>query len=170
MKSGLRRIATNFFIVSFVALIFVDTFPTKIGRHQQLLDAIDPIYDVTGLWQGPWELFAPGVDRENHRILVEVDFEDGSTRIWNSPDWSEMSCWQKFRNVRKIEFYDRIRSESNRAAWSSFARFAAREVKNGESEPVRARLVVLSKNVPPPGESDPDEWTRTQFHTESLLP
>ncbi|MFT5468653.1 MAG: hypothetical protein ACI8UO_003764 [Verrucomicrobiales bacterium] len=167
MKPDWRRVLVNVFIIGFVALIFIDTLPVRIGHHQQLLDAVDPVLDVTGLWQGPWELFAPNVDAENHRIQVEIEFEDGLVETWTSPDWTETTCWEKFHGVREIEFYDRIRNRSNCAAWGEFARYTAGNVES-KIPAVAARLFVLSKIVPPPGEPAPTEWTRTHFHSEPL--
>ena len=174
MKANWRRLGTNVFIVGFVTLILIDTLPPRLLHHQQLLAVIDPFLDVSGLQQGPWELFAPEIDRENHHIEVEVHFADGSHTTWRSPDWAKVSCWGKFHNVREIEFYDRIRNTSNRAAWSEFARYSANRIASEatSSSPIeKVSLFVISETIPnpdaPKAESAPQ---RDEFHTESLTP
>lgn len=167
-----KRWATNFFIVVFIALVLIDTLPGKLFRHQPLKKAVDPILDVSGLWQGEWNLFSPVVDSENHRLEVEFVFSDGSTHRWQSIDWSKASSLEKFRRVREVEFYDRVRNQSAKDAWSSFAQYALENYAPDSiaSPLVEIRLAVLSEWVSPPGRGGEEETSRVVFHTEPVLP
>lgn len=145
----LKRRLTNIFIVAFLALTFIDTYPGPGAPWQRLQDTVDPLLDVTGLWQGRWGLFAPEVDRNNHHIEVIATFSDGEQTVWRSPDWQELSCLQAFLNIREMEYYERIRYPDNFAAWPAFAKFARRELIPPSETGAEIILIELAQVIRP---------------------
>lgn len=110
----------------FIAVIALDACPAFFRTLDRAKSAIDPLVDVTGLWQGSWQLFAPDVDKVNSRVSAEILFSDGTTVRWNSPDWTKLAPLDRFMRFREAEFYDNIRRDSNSGAWPSFADYLAR--------------------------------------------
>ena len=115
----MKRIVTNVFILTVIVLFTIDVAPTNMYPFtylKQLQNDIDYIMDITGLWQGQWELFSPMPLRVNVRIqavllyryhpyydgelnLVETTDETNEDApklpqtspeyiIWKSPDWN----------------------------------------------------------------------------------
>lgn len=152
------RIGTHVFIAVFLAITLVDTFPFSGRPLERVRDAIDPVIDVFGIWQGTWDLFAPEVDKENHQIEVRYHLAGSPDPVvWKSPLWIEMGCLERFRNSRHIEFYDRIRSPGNSPAWGSYAWYLKGEFE-GESDRVvqKIELASLVERIPPPRDVEPE--------------
>jgi len=146
----------NFVIVTFLVLITIDSFPGDSPVFKELRRIIDPITDVTGIWQEPWGLYAPIVDRENSWIEARVYVEDQAEPVLlRSPDWNTLSCFEKFRNSREIEFYDRIRFDNNSAARPSFAAFLIREYERLQPNDIvtKIELISVTTRTPPPKEA-----------------
>ena len=73
----------NTFLVVLLFLILVDATPSTSLAHQKLKDTIDPLLDVTGLWQETWQLFAPEPDKVNVKVTAHITCADGSSRFWS---------------------------------------------------------------------------------------
>jgi hypothetical protein len=144
------RPALRIAILAVAALIAIDATPTTCALHEGLKEGIDPLTDMTGLWQGSWQLFAPNVDKQNVRVEAEVLFSDGTRARWRSPDWPRLSGWQRFVLFRHQEYYDNIRLERNRAVWPTLAQHIARTLTpvQGEARAVRVTLLRRWSNIP----------------------
>ncbi len=155
------------FLIVLICLMLLDALPTGSKAHKSIVKKIDPVLDVTGLWQGRWRLFAPSADKVNTRLSARITFSDGSTYLWDSPSWSEMSAWQRFTQFRHMEYFDSIRTDKNSGAWDSLARYlgqkalgqkALRQAANANIKRKRQtgtalQTVVLSRHsaeIPPP--------------------
>ena len=131
--------------------MLIDAVPQYTLLHGRLKDAVDPYLDVTGLWQGSWELFAPSPDHVNVRVRATLHWSDGTQTAWEQPCWHTMSPLQKMREFRKMSYYDGLWRPSNRAAWSAFCEKLV-ELKS----PCRAaridRIVMYQDRdvIPPP--------------------
>ena len=150
--SALKRRLTSLGLAAWLLLLLVDTLPRTSLFHQRLKNWVDPVLDVTGLWQGTWQLFAPEADKIDIRVTAEISYADGSTRAWESPDWREMSRWQKFANFRSMEYFDAVRRNENSPAWASLADYLARTVPAADGSSARPTKVILSRHwslVPP---------------------
>ena len=148
------RPALRIAIVAVAALILIEAMPTTCALHQSVKNGIDPLMDMTGLWQGSWQLFAPNVDKRNVRVEAEVLFSDGTRTLWRSPDWPRLSGWQRFVLFRHQEYYDNIRLDRSRAIWPTLARHLARTVppgNGGDATPVRVTLQSSWCDIPKPG-------------------
>jgi hypothetical protein len=118
--SRLQQIAASLFIAVYVTIGLVDATPVVSPFHARVKNALDPLLDATGLWQGDWRLFAPEPRKVN--VYVSATFiADGVSLDWYSPRWTELSVVEKFFHVRHMKFYDAIRLDENRVAWSAFA-------------------------------------------------
>jgi hypothetical protein len=149
-----RRVITNAFLVALLFLFFVDALPVE-DRYRA---SVDPILDVSGLWQEQWRLFAPEVDKINIRVSARVVFADGAAASWHSPDWPSLSVWRRFIGFRHMEYFDSVRLDANSSAWPPLAGYLAKTVPHpsGASSPVIE--VVLSRQwatIPAPGSGQP---------------
>lgn len=143
---------TNLLLGAWLLLVLVDALPRTSLLHQRLKNRVDPFLDVTGLWQGTWQLFAPGPDKIDVRVTAEISYADGRTRSWQSPDWRDMSGWQKFVNFRAMEYYDTVRRNENSAAWESLADYLVQTVPAPDGSSIKPTKVTLARRwslVPP---------------------
>ena len=116
----------------------------------QLAAWTGPVLDVTGTWTGRWNMFAPDPDSSNHRIRAEIEYYDGRSVVWNSPDWPRLSCWQRFWTSRELEYVDVLggtheNSPEKAALWSAFADYLSRKHRTSpspEGNPKKVRFVV----------------------------
>lgn len=167
----MRRRVTNLFLVALLGLLLLDGLPSYSKWQDRGKEFIDPLLDVTGLWQGTWDLFAPEIDRQNNGIEVRVTVRDSNPVTWRSPEWSEIPWGHRAWKIRRMEFFDRIRSDRNRSAWESFARYSQdRLIRDGDlSSPDQIETLELRRHwqpVPLPG-SDlaPEEHIETFFES-----
>jgi len=152
MPRTLKRRLTNLFLGAWLLLLLVDALPHTSLFHQRLKNWVDPFLDVTGLWQGSWQLFAPEADKIDVRVTAKISYADGSTRSWQSPDWRSMSSWQKFANFRAIGYFDTVRQNDNSAAWESLADYLASTVPARGGSSIKPTRVTLGREwslVPP---------------------
>ena len=147
------RIAVHTFVAIFLATTFTDAIAPINPLHQSIENQLGPILDFTGLWQSPWDLFAPEPDKINIRVSASFVYQDGSSGTWYSPDWTRMSIFQRMLHFRDMEFIDGIRRDNNKGAWESFADYLAREqTKQGR----QVKHIVLARHwglLKPPSEA-----------------
>jgi len=138
----MKKWATQIFIMTVLGVFVLDAIPAYWKPHRYLQAALDPIVDITGLWQGRWTLFAP-VDKENTYLTARLYFDDGSVHFWRSPEWRAMSGWEKHVMFRQGEYFDSIRLNANQAAWPALADYLARthgQQSNEGTLPTRVEL------------------------------
>jgi len=153
------RCLVDGFVVVLLALFALDTMPCT---PQTIRGWIQPLLNVSGLWQGPWTLFAPVPDSRNHRLRAEIRFVDGTQRIWQSPEWQTRSTSQRFVGHRESELLEKIWEDDNSPAWTAFTQdLVRRELSQMVSHPELERVVltVIWSDVPPPSG---ERWTLTR--------
>lgn len=168
MMNRIRRVSANTIILTFLCVILIDGLPPVCEAHYRLKDAVDPMLDATGLWQQTWALFAPEPDFVNSRVSARIDFEDGTTEYWESPDWKNTSAAYRFVKFRQMEYFDRLRMDANSPAWEPFAKHLASTVPPPDESTAKVVLVRLRRhwvNIPPPEETDSlmkirGDWSR----------
>lgn len=138
-----RRRYVNAFLVAWIAVLLIDGFRCRpIEKvHQRLKDRIDYALDVTGLWQGEWTLFAE-VPRVNLRFSAQIEFADGATARWDSPDWRDTSAAHEFFAAREMNYY-RYLLKAGEPAFDGLAAYLARTVPHPQGKPAAARAVTL---------------------------
>lgn len=146
-----RRIGSIAFLLA-AALVALDATP-RYGPVAAIAERVDFVLDVTGLWQGPWNLFAPDVDKENVRITAEIRFAAGPPASWRSPDWERMSVGDRMRSFRLQEYVDAVRLDENSGAWPALARYLSRVVPPSNGGRVtRVTLTRRWAEIPSPHE------------------
>ena len=168
----LKGFAERALFCGLLFLMLVEALPVTTAVHRNLDQGIDPFVDATGLWQFPWELFAPEVKKVRVRISAEFTYADGATMTWKSPDWKKRSVANKFRRFREMNFYERLRKSDNAEAWPAYCRFLAQEHgrRDDGSGPVEVELFVHEIFTHPP-ESRRGEYSleeATSLHVEDL--
>ena len=105
------RIFTNIFLLTVIPLLIIDTFPfgdvglVHLETVSLLQEKISPYLYRLGLHQGVWSVFAPEPLRTNQRLSATLRYSDGQEKIWNSPDWTEMSWWEWKHNYRMVQYF-----------------------------------------------------------------
>lgn len=148
-----QRRWVNLFLAVFLAVLAIDAFHAVNGCHQELKDAVDTPLDVTGLWQGPWRLYGPGVDKDNLRLRAEVVFADQAIASWTSPDWSRVSALRKFALARHMNYFSNVLRAGKEPAWDGLCAYLARTLRHPQGKAVAVAQVTLSLRgalIPPP--------------------
>lgn len=140
---GIRRTLIHAFVALLLFVLGASAVPTLHPRQEVLREWLDPFVDGVGLWQGQWALFGPEPDKINVAVRAVVEFADGATAEWNSPNWRELTPLQKFRLYRFMEFTDGIRRDANDGAWPAFADFVVRTTPHPTDRSVPAAHVSL---------------------------
>jgi hypothetical protein len=152
-RARLQKAAVNVMLVCLLSLFAIDALPASTALHARLQLEVDDVLDVTGLWQGRWNLFAPEPDKVNTWISAEFTYPDGSVRRWRSPDWRGLGVFERKRLFRHMEYFDNIRLSDNRKAWAALAQWLAvtegRQASGGPL-PVRVELTRHKNLIPPP--------------------
>ena len=91
-------------------LLLADMLPRRILLHQNLVNRLDYVYDITGLWQGYWDVFAP-VGTGTRSFVAIIEYDDQSEARWHSPDPAKMSLLDKWYKYRLIEYFDNLGGE-----------------------------------------------------------
>jgi len=150
-----RRALVNAFLVVFLAVVAIDAFHPAGDAHQALKDALNPVLVVTGLWQGPWRLYAPDVDKDNLRLKADLVFADQATATWSSPDWSRLSAPGKFVRARHMNYLNAILLADRQLQWNALCEYLARTVHHPQGKPIGVTQITLSlrgATIPPPGD------------------
>lgn len=151
----MKRQGVNLFLAGFLVVLAIDAFHPANDAHRAAKDAINLPLVVTGLWQGPWRLYAPDVDKDNLRLKADLVFADHATATWSSPDWAQLSALQKFRLARHMNYYNAILLAGREPAWDALCAYLARTVPHpqGKTAPVvEITLSLRGAKIPPPSE------------------
>jgi len=146
----------NVFLALWLGVLAIDGFGPCTRIHRAAEDKLDPLLVVTGLWQGPWRLFGPEVDKINLRLTAEIHFADGAVATWRSPDWTEVSGLEMFYRARRTNYFNNILKAGQEPSWEGLCAYLARTVPHPRGAAAAAETVVLILRgaiVPPP---DPD--------------
>lgn len=157
-------------LITLYSLILIDACPDSTLLHTNLKSMIDPVLDVTGLWQGSWTLFAPSPDHVNTRVYARVHWGDGKVTRWEQPDWYQMSALRKIRNFRVMSYYDELWHSYNSAAWDPFCEYLSDYfIAQHGQVPDKIELYVQKDVLPPPSEEWRKAYSPPQFSSEEFL-
>jgi hypothetical protein len=149
-----QRLLVNVFFVGFLAVLAIDVFVPPSESGEGLKDRVNTALVVTGLWQGPWKLYGPEVDKVNLRFKAEVVFADQAVATWTSPDWSQVSPLRKYALARHMN-YDSYLLRAGEPAFDALCAYVARTVPHPQGRAVPVAGVKLSLRgalIPPPTE------------------
>lgn len=142
----LKKIFINCFLVGWLLVLAIDSAPILGKWHQDLKDELDPYLDVTGLWIGGWQLFAPEPDKVNSYLSAEVRFADGKAAFIRSPQWRSLSASERFLNFRKAEYFDKIRLDNNAPAWPALCEYWGKTTDHPDGLDIKAKEIILKRN------------------------
>jgi hypothetical protein len=154
------RTRVNVFLALFLPVLFIDGFRSCTGIHERFAAELHYPLTLTGLWQGPWRLFGPDVDKVNLRLTAVVQFADGATATWASPDWPKLSAWKKFVGARETNYFSNILKAGEEPAWEGLCAYLARTRPHpqGKAVPVaQVTLLLAGADIPPPETPTPAE-------------
>lgn len=147
-----RRLLVNVFLAVWLAVLAIDVSHPW-GWNQPAKDAINLPLLVTGLWQGPWRLYAPDVDKDNLQLKADLVFADRATATWTSPDWADLSALRKFVLARHMNYLNAILLAGREPEWDDLCAYLARTVPHpqGKAAPVvQVTLSLRGARIPPP--------------------
>lgn len=146
MGMNWKKYAINTLLVVYISCSLIDALPVVSSFHKTLKTRIDLFIDKSGIWQGPWNLFGPEVDKDNCYITAEIEFENKRIYRWRSPDWKKFNRSQKFIHFREMEYIDSIRNDSNRGGWESFSDYLARQHQGHYGNEIKVKKVSLTRH------------------------
>ena len=151
------RVRVNVFLAIFLPVLGIDAFHRCSADEQVATGLNDGLLAPTGLWQGPWRLYAPDVDDINLRLAAEIHFTDAAVASWSSPEWTEVSAVGKFRRARMMNYLNWILVADRDVEWDALCAYLARTTPhpNGATAKVESvSLILRGARIP-----DPDERT-----------
>lgn len=152
MTGHTPRWLVNVFLAGFLVVLAIDGFHAT-GASQPIHDVINLPLVVTGLWQGPWRLYAPDVDKDNLRFKAEITFADQTTTTWSSPDWTRLSPPGKFVRARHVNYLNHILQSGRELEWDDLCAYLARTTRHPAGRPapvVQVTLLLRGARIPPP--------------------
>lgn len=72
---------------------------------------VKPWVHYLGLEQYPWDMFCADPDSINCSWQATLKIDDGSSEMWYSPDWINMSRLQRKRHMRWMDFYEHLEEQ-----------------------------------------------------------
>lgn len=127
--------------------------PPAMGSEQTpvanwLATMVSPIANVTGVATAEWKMFAPEPDATNHRLRATIEYRDGTIVPWRSPEWPQLSCWQRFWTSRELEYIDKISYNSPSERRFAFADYlAVQNRKNTLPEGAPQRVTFVKEEA-----------------------
>jgi len=122
------------------------TVPTPVANW--LAERISPVANLTGVSPAPWKMFSPAPDSTNHRVRAKIEYCDGTVVMWRSPEWPELSCWQRFWASRELEYVDKLAYFGNARRQNAFADYlAARHRTNPLPEGAPRRVTFVKEEA-----------------------
>ncbi len=149
------RSRANWFLAIWLPVLAIDGFPSCTAIHTAVETKVNYALVKTGLWQGPWRLFGPEVDRQNLRLSAQIAFADEAVITWQSPDWTQVSAFEKFYRQRRTNYFGNILKADMEPAWAGLCAYLARSVPHPSGKPVAVASVTLILRgavIPDPGE------------------
>jgi hypothetical protein len=150
LLSRLGRPCGSAIVAAAMLIALLDAIPAERASHVRWKAVSSPYLISAGLYQGDFRLFAPEPDTLNTWVGARVTFADGSTFTWSTPDWQNLSRFQRFVRGRDPKFWDSLRFDANRAVWPHVAAYAARIAPRpvGGARPTRVDLIRRWWEVP----------------------
>lgn len=165
-----RPVAINLFIAVFLIVLAIEAVPQA---PWALRFAVQRWTVPLGIAQGPWTLFAPGPDRTNLRLRVEIEYRDGRRLNWRAPNWREQSAAAMWVGHRRREWLTRLITQEGTPAWKRWGRHLARELRPDLASAERGATIriIFQEGAIAPAEQKP--WRSMteppEFQGESVL-
>jgi hypothetical protein len=93
-----------------------------------------------------------------------ITWDDGTQSVWTHPDWTDASLWARFREFRRMEYYDSLIGATGRQAWPAFADVTVSQMAQAEGKTPRlAELYCHGDRISPPQTVWRKAYTAPQF-------
>lgn len=142
------------------------TFPFKAYPSQTIdFNPVRYTMNGSGLWQY-WDMFAPDPFSVEHYVDAEVTYADGSTRQITLHRQSQTPLFTRYLTERYRKYFERAPFDNNTHQWPYLARAVAYQADDRpDNPPVEVRLFRNIKNIQPPDQPQPTEYSRFHFYT-----
>lgn len=155
LRRRFRRWGINALIAAFLLMAVVDALP---GSPPALREALKPVTERLGLAQ-PWYVFAPKPDSGNARLRAEIVYADGTQATWHSPNWPEVSNWQRLAGHRRGAWLNTAWGQEDVAVWAGWARHLARSQRPDDPHADRGAEVKIIVAESPIRSAEFKPWT-----------
>ena len=145
----------NVFLALWLPVLALDGFRPCTTPTQALEKKLNYVLVKTGLWQGPWRLFGPEVDRQNLRLTAQIVFADNTAVEWQSPDWTQVSAFEQFYRARRTNYFNNLLKAQMEPAWAGLCAYLARTTPHPGGQPsavASVTLILRGAVIPPPVE------------------
>jgi hypothetical protein len=167
-----NRGRVNLFLAIFLPILVIDSFHRCSPLAPVANELNDDLLAPTGLWQGPWRLYAPNVDNINLRLAAEIQFTDGAIATWHSPEWDQMSALSKFRHAREMNYLNWILTAGRELEWGGLCSYLARTTPHptgGRARVESVSLVLKGAIIPDPDETQVPAGPYLQFDAPQVI-
>jgi hypothetical protein len=136
---------SDVFIVAFLWIAWSWSLPED-APAKWLVNRVSRFVTWIGLWHS-WRMFAPNPTRTTRRLLVQVEYADGSKYEWRPPGTLPESAWPAFLHSRFRKFTDNVSAGKVKGLRWSIADYAVRRfAKLLPGKPVLAHVVVMEES------------------------
>jgi len=144
-KFGVYVIVAVYFSIAIVSLLPKSPLQTRLNR------LMSPICQAFNLSQN-WKLFSPDLREINFCSHALIEFEDGTTKLYEFPRLEEMSGFEAYRRQKLGKlFQDSMPWPDFSLFWPDVARFIARanyDAGEPSNPPVQVSLAYYWISVP----------------------
>jgi hypothetical protein len=169
MPAHFKLYAVNAFIAALLPVIALDMLPqTPLGLRMIL----EPWLMRSGLYQGPWLLFAPDPDRTNHRLLVEITYRDGEQRSWKCPEWRDERPVEAWWGFRRRQWHTHLLFQEASQAVRPWCRYLARTQRPDmpdADQGAQVRVIYYESTVPAAEERPWTSWREPAEFKDALI-
>jgi hypothetical protein len=169
MGSRLRLYAVNTFLALLLPLIVIDMLPQSPTGLRMVLQ---PPLNWSGLYQGPWYLFAPDPDNVNHRLLVEITYRDGEQVEWKGPEWRDENVWEAWWGFRRRQWHTHLLFQNSEEALRPWCRYLARTLRPDMPDAdhgAQVRVIYYEFQIPAADEQPWTSWREPAEYKDALI-
>ena len=162
-------------LVAIVLLVLAhETIPWEAEHRLTPSLSTKLIYGV-GLWQRPWNMFAPDPLRTTTWIAAEVVDKNDQTYAWSSPRWADVGPAEKFYRFRYFNYFNGFGNSLNSLVVDDLANHLRRTLPTTEASlaaedirEVRFSLRTTRVLLPPDGTLSPRTETYRMYSDQPL--
>jgi hypothetical protein len=141
-----RAVITAFILVTLFAVLSQNQ--PRSAFQDATAEVSQPYADLFGVTQA-WSVFAPNPPRRSYKVQYRISYPDGRVELSSPPTVDGFLANYHVYRWRK---WFEIARRSQRGQWRQTAAWLARDEQAAGRRPRRVEIVVLSREVPPPGE------------------
>ena len=136
---------SDVFIAVFLWIAWSWSLPDD-APAKRLVNQLSRWISWIGLWHS-WRMFAPNPTRSTRRLLVQVEYADGSRYEWRPPGTLPEGAWFAFLHSRFRKFTDNVSAGKVKGLRWSIADYAVRRFSNLiPGKPGLSRIVVMEES------------------------